>query len=308
MSPSPESSAARAAGASSSSCGATTWPAAGSSPRSRRGAAAVSSLYNETQQAVDRLIAALQAPLQPPPARGALASAGLSQVTLLSPDEGAALFLAGEEPGGTVTAGAVTLSLPAGTTVDVELRKPGFHAARVSVGAEAEQEIAPLVPETWWSAGVVMTADRLVGGGLTARRYLRPDRLYAGLEEYFYKPFPEDAERGRGFRNDLRAVLGAHLASGPATSGRIGVAAGIGFEVLNIAGDDPLLFDLYVNAATVGLELNTPRWLAFARLEARYSLPLGDEEWRGTWRTWSPPDSPDWDLPPLTIGLVRKIQ
>ncbi len=272
------------------------------SARSRGGL----SLYAETQQAVDRLVAALQAAAPLVAAGDARASTPMTRVTLLSPDEGAVAYLGGEEEAGTVVAGAVTVQLPLGTVLDVELRKPGYHTARVSAGAEEEQEVPALVPETWWSAGVLLTADRLLGGGITARRYLRPDRLYAGLEEYLYKPFPDD--RGRGLRNDLQVLLGAHLASSPGASGRVGVAAGIGVEVLNLAGDEPVLVDVYVNALSVGLELNTPRWLAFARVQAGYSLPLSDEEWAGTWRTWSPPDSPDWKLPPLTLGLVRKMR
>ncbi len=274
------------------------------SARSRGGL----SMYNETQRAVDRLILALAGPLQAALERGGSGSLAMSQVTLISPDEGAAVFLGGEEPAGTVTAGAVTFSLPSDAAAEVELRKPGYHTARIDVGPRMEQEVPALVPETWWSAGILVTADRLVGGGITARRYLRPDWLYAGLEDYFYRPFPEDRERGRGLRNDLRAVVGAHLASGPGTTGRVGVAAGVGVEVLNLLGDEPVLFDVYVNAATIGLEINTDHWLAFARVEARYSLPLGDEEWRGTWRTWSPPGSADWALPSLTMGLVRKMR
>ena len=60
--------------------------------------------------------------------------------------------------------------------------------------------------------------------------------------------------------------------------------------------------DPYLNVATVSAELDGPSWGAFARIEARYSLPVSDESWAGKWRTMQD------GIPPVTIGLMRKFR
>ncbi len=264
-------------------------------------------LYGATEAAADRLLAALKNPLPPPPELVERLQPGLAQITLLSPDEGAAVFLAGEEPAGTVTSGTVTLEAPAGTVLDIELRKPGFHSRRFAVGAQPEEVLPALAPQTRWSAGLLLTSDRLIGAGAAARRYLLPDRLFAGAEAYVYSP-PSDDERGPGFRADLRLLLGGHVPADALALVRFGLAAGVGVQVLNLVDSGPPHLDPYLNAASVGVELNMKDWTMFARAEARYSLGVADESWGGTWQSWSLPGLSGWSLPPLTAGIVRKIR
>ncbi len=264
-------------------------------------------LYGATEAAADRLVAALKNPPPPPPGRAERVQPGLTQITLLSPDEGAAVFLAGEEPAGKVSGGIVTLEAPAGTVLDIELRKPGFHSRRFTVGSQPEETLPALAPETRWSAGLLLTSDRLIGAGVTARRYLLPDRLFAGAETFVYSP-PSGDERGPGFRVDLRLLLGGHVPADALAPLRFGLAAGAGVQVLNLLDSGPPHLDPYLSAASVGLELSMKGWTAFARAEARYSLDVADQSWGGTWQSWSLPGLSGWSLPPLTAGLVRNIR
>ena len=264
-------------------------------------------LYSASEAAADRLVAALKAPPPPPLSPSEPVERqqpGLARITLLSPDEGAEVLLAGEEPAGTVTGGIVTIEAPAGSTLDIEVRKPGFHPRRLTVGAQPEERLPALTPETRWSAGLLLTSDRLVGAGIAARRYLRPDRLFAGAEAYVYSP-PSDDARGPGYRVDLRLLLGGHAPADPMALLRIGIASGLGVQVLNLLDSGPPVLDPYLSVASVGAEINLADWSAFARVEARYSLQVEDSSWGGKWQTWS---LSGWSLPPFTLGMVRKIR
>jgi hypothetical protein len=256
-------------------------------------------VYGAAQPAVERLVEAMRRPLPPVAMRGG-PDLATRLVTLVSPDEGATILLAGEEPAGSVVVGAVTFEAPARRPIDVEIRKPGYYTRRLTVSSESEQELPALVPQTAWAVGPLLALGGRTGLGIEVRRTLGPQQAYVGFEEIAYKASDDDP-RGPGYGMDTRIAFGGYLPPQPHAQTRIGFSSGIGVGTL-WPDNGATALDLYLNVITLAAEINGPWWQAYLRIQADYSLPVTDEKWAGEWRTMTH------GLPPISVGVLRKLR
>jgi len=128
---------------------ATTWPAVGSWPRCRAKPGGLA-LYSETQHGRGPADLCAAGAAAAPAERVPRGSVGTSQVTLLSPDEGAVAYVADDEPAGAVTRQAPSPCRARRTTLEVELRKTGLPRRTHHRGRAGGAGGPALLPETGW--------------------------------------------------------------------------------------------------------------------------------------------------------------
>ncbi len=223
-------------------------------------------------------------------------------LSLMSPDEGSDIFVAGRHVTTIIDGRGLLPSATADSVLFLESRKAGFHARsqriKVPGGGPAEARLEPMVPQTRWAGEAMYTSGQLVGVGLGARYYISPDKLYLSGDTYLYaqSTFSGDSTV---FHGDLRFLAGRYLFLGPYSPVRMGFAAGFGgiFSFSTDRGAGSAL-DVYVSPANLWIEWNRRRWSVYGRIEGKYAggsgfLPEGWLEVGG-------------GGPPMTIGVVYK--
>jgi hypothetical protein len=260
------------------------------------------SMYNLIARAVQDLLPQIRLigqPAFPLPAQA-------EQITLLSPNEGAEILLAGAQPVGAIEGGSLVLPpipFPVGSAITVEKRLAGYHPSRESLLIREPVQsfkLRPLRRQTRWATELNWTYGEVLGFGLAQRYYLKPDITYVAAEHYFY--LQHNFQGGLPvFHHDLRALFGAYLFTGPDSTLRLGVSAGVGLILSYFAfPGQGLLTDFYLNLINISLELNFPRFLVYVRPEARYALGIGPNLLGQGWLNVA--GGP----PPITMGVAWK--
>jgi hypothetical protein len=261
------------------------------------------SMYNLIDGAVKELLPQIrligQAPALPAPAQA-------EQITLISPDEGAEILLAGSQPVGAIEEGSLVLPpipFPLGSAITVEKRKPGYHPSRESLLIQEPVQsfkLRPLRRQARWATELNWTFGQVLGFGLAQRYYLKPDITFIAAEHYFY--LQHNFAGGLPvFHHDLRALFGVYVFTGPDSVLRLGMSTGVGFILTYFAIPDQGAFtDFYLNLVNVSLELNFPRFLVHLRSEGRYALGIGKDLLGRGWLNVA--NGP----PPISLGVVWK--
>ena len=226
----------------------------------------------------------------------------VTMLNLLSPDEGAEVLVAGRQVTTIREGRGVVATVTADPDVEVETRKPGFHARaqRVSVSSSdpAGARLRPMAAETRWAAEALYTSGQLVGVGLGGRYYITPDRLFLSGDTYIYVQtgFSGDSPV---FHDDLRFLAGRYLFLGPYSPVRVGFAAGFGGIITVPSNRDAGGgLDLYLSPANLWVEWNRRQWSLFGRLEGKYAV--GTDFLARGWLEVGEGG------PPVTLGVVYK--
>jgi hypothetical protein len=229
----------------------------------------------------------------------------LARVELLSEDEGAEIFYGGESLAGTIVSGRLEVVSAKGRSLILEIRKDGFHTARVELELGDEQRqshrLPPLIKATTWASEVSYTAGQMLGLGMGVRYYFIPDTMFVGLRDYLYIQHEFDGQSHPLLHNDTQLVVGSYLLFGPESRFRLGISTGFGVIVTGFSAPDlPTYTDFYFNAMNGWLEINLSDWAIFLQVEGKFGMDIGDNLLAGQWYLV------DESIPPLTLGVVKK--
>jgi hypothetical protein len=259
------------------------------------------SMYNLIARAVQDLLPQIRLIGQPfeLPAQA-------ERITLLSPNEGAQILLAGTQPVGAIEGGSLVLPpipFPLGSAITVEKRLAGYHPSRESLLIREPVQafrLRPLRRQARWATELNWTYGQVLGFGLAQRYYLKPDITFVSAEHYFY--LQHNFQGGLPvFHHDLRALFGAYLFTGPDSVLRLALSTGAGLIVsyFSIPGQG-IFTDFYLNLINISLELNFPRFLVYVRPEGRFALGIGPNLLGQGWLSIAGGPSP------ITLGVAWK--
>ncbi len=235
------------------------------------------SMYNLIDSAVARMLPQIRFFSSP---QDAVEVPLVREVTLLSADEGAEVYLGGQQFVGRIREGRLTLPampLRVGSSVTVEKRKQGYYTASQDVrlrSPRVEARLRPLKKVSRWGTAATWSLGQAMGFGLAQRYYLNPDRLFLAAEHYFYLQHDFLPTSAPVFHNDLRLLVGGYPFSPVQAPLRISFSTGLGAILTYFWVPQPAYLDLYWNVVNLTLELNVGQWVFFARQEARYALGL----------------------------------
>jgi hypothetical protein len=263
------------------------------------------SLYNLISQSIVRMRPKVVEGLKPLPPVERLTDPRLTEVELLSADEGAEVYLNGEELLGTVEEGRLGIYSIKGTDLHLELKKGGFHPRREVVHLEEkikhEHKLTKLVRETRWASEILYTSGQMLGLGFGLRYYFLPDELFVSLEDYLYVQHAFRSQSQPILHNDIRLLAGRYLFLSPYYLFRFGVSTGLGVIITGFSVPDiPVCTDFYINAINGWVELNFPDWILYFRVEAKYGVDVGENLLGGRWHLVGG------CVPPMTLGAVKK--
>ena len=232
----------------------------------------------------------------------------LAEVILLSQDEGAEVYWAGEARAGSIVDGSLKLQAVQGTELVVESRKEGYHPRTQRFELTPEQsgfarlELKPLARESTWGSEFTHTVGQALGLGFGLRYYLKPDSLFLTAEDYFFLQKALGTSASPVFHNDLRVLLGRYVFLPPTAWFRLGISTGLGAVLSGDTMPETRLYtDFYLDFVNWWLEVNARTWIFFVRLEGRYMLGVGNNLLPAGWQ------SLPWGLP-ISMGFVRKWQ
>jgi hypothetical protein len=264
-------------------------------------------LNNRINEAIDQLTPQLELFLQPAQEKPQDISPFVLEVTLLSPDEGMEVSIAGVEAGGRIQDGRLTLPFipyPVGTKLLIRKTKAGYHEAEETVALtqpRMEAALRPLVPQTRYTLNATWTTGQLLGLGIGMRYYLKPDYRFLGVENYSYLQRNPNPGSVSVPHNDLGVSFGQYLFFRHDSPIRFGLATGLGLIVSTLSSPDPAWYtDFYLTLVSPWVEWNYRSWLVYLRADARYVLDVGPNLIGGDWF------SIDRLGPPLTLGVARK--
>ena len=222
------------------------------------------------------------------------------QVTLLSKDEGAEIYLAGERSLGRTEGGRLSFVSKAGTRLILTARKPGRYEARIEtrLKKDTKLKLPPLQPVLPLELELEYSAFQFLGLGAAYRRYLEPGWRFWRLEDYLYLQYPFTYPRATPIpHNDLELQVGSYLFIPPGSRLRFGVAAGLGF-IYTLAGSPPGYADAYLNPLDAWFELNLRNWALYYKVETKYFLGLfPDLNGTGYMEIYGPT---------LSLGVIRR--
>jgi hypothetical protein len=264
-------------------------------------------LNNRINEAIDQLTPQLERFLQPAQDKPQDISPFVLEVTLLSPDEGMEISIAGVEAGGRIRDGRLTLPFipyPVGSKLLIRKTKAGYHDAEETVALtkpRTEAALRPLVPQTRYTLNATWTTGQLLGLGIGMRYYLKPDDRFLGVENYSYLQRNPNPGSVSVPHNDLGVCFGQYLFFRPDSPIRFGLAAGLGLIVTTLSSPDTSWHtDFYLTLASPWVEWNYRSWLVYLRADARYVLDIGPNLIGGDWF------AARGSGPPLTLGVARK--
>ncbi len=251
----------------------------------------------------------------------------LREVILLSDDENAEVYWAGEASAGRIIDGSLRLTTVKDSQLVIETRKDGYHPREETIdlveqrkkpgrkesisedestASESEElafELKPLMKEAQWGVEFLYTAGQALGLGFGLRYYLHPDELFLSGEDYFFLQTAFIGGSSPVFHNDLRVLLGKYIFVPPAARIRIGISTGAGVILTSFAIPGmPFYTDFYLNAVNLWVEWNARNWIFYLRQEHRYMLGLFNNLLGRKWHSDLP-----WGVP-ITFGMVKKWQ
>jgi len=189
---------------------------------------------------------------------------------ILSPDEGAEVYMGGESAITAVRDGRAKIEgypLIAGVPVPVEIRKPGYRSQRVyfeKIAEGAELPFPPLEPElrSAWNFSL-STASHFtdgIGAGVGFRFFPYPDWIFIGLEQHLYGEVS-------GFSSQTGLIAGTYIVLPPELSFRMGLITGLKLLV-NFGEEDPL--DGVLNFFSLFIEYRLKRITPYLQGELNY--------------------------------------
>lgn len=206
------------------------------------------------------------------------------QVTFLSDDEGALVYLGPNKRAGTIQNGKLVVEVPGKTSLEVEVRKPGYRINREYVELQdqsVEIRLRSLVKNTRFGFELFSTSSQLLGLGTGFRLYVVPDFVLVRVDNYLYFSTSSDsADSPSAFHEDLRLQIGSYLFTPPNRRLRFGISTGIGIilSFLRESGSQPSsssYFDCYWDLINLWLDFNWDKWAVFCRVETKYALGTG---------------------------------
>jgi hypothetical protein len=208
----------------------------------------------------------------------------VKEVTLFSQDEGADIYIAGEQRVGRIQQGVLTLPyfpLAVGSTIRIEKRKEGYYTATEDLeisSPQVEVTLRPLTRKTRWATELTWSTKQLLGFGLAQRWYPVTDLLFLAFEHYFYIQHDLTATGRAVLHNDLELLVGGYPFSRVDARFRVGLSTGLGMIVTYFSlPEQPVYTDFYINVINLWLEWNWSRWTTYLRSEALYGLGIGQD-------------------------------
>ena len=202
------------------------------------------------------------------------------QVTFLSENEGAEVYLAGQKYIGEIREGKLAFTAKANTRLILEVRKPGFHDSHHELSLKEEDEelkLPSLMPLARSGLELEYTSFQFLGAGAAYRRYLIPDKLYLRVEDYLYLSYPFINPGAKPvFHNDLEFQIGTYIFTPPASLFRFGLTTGVGLILTKMVVPTPLFMDLYWNILDFSLELNFKKLVFYLKTEVKYTIGIGN--------------------------------
>ncbi len=286
------------------------------------------SYYNLLHERLGVLVRSAEAFTGPPRIEAiAVAEArGLGTITFRSEQDGVEVLLAGEKSLGTISDGKLEASvglLSTGSTLDLELRKDGFHTLATAATAIPEIRLPTLLPAHRFTVDLAWNSGLPIGVNGTFNWFPVPDWVFvggiAGLSAQF----------GDWGATDEHAVL--HLDAG-ARAGvyllpmkpqikvfgatlkipfRIGFVAGFGaMPSFSLAPAHPWWLDWYILAPMPFIEFGTKDTVITLRMDQRYSLGLPGGAIDRGWIMRLVPDENESDgireVVPIVLGVTFK--
>jgi hypothetical protein len=206
----------------------------------------------------------------------------VKEITLLSPDENAEVYLAGEQLVGQIQQGVLTLPyfpLAVGSTIRVEKRKEGYYTSTEDLQIDrpsVEITLRPMARKTRWATELNWTTKQLVGFGLAQRWYPMPDILFLAFEHYFFLQTNFTEGSRAVLHNDFELLVGGYPFSRVDARFRVAFSTGFGMILTYFSlPDQPVYTDFYFNIINVALEWNWSRWMTYLRSDALYGLGIG---------------------------------
>jgi hypothetical protein len=205
-------------------------------------------------------------------------------VTLLSPDEGAEIILAGQKPVGRIESGRLSFSGKAGTSLLLQIRKPGYYEKQVEIrlkDADTRIRLTGLQPIARSGLELEYSFPQLFGLGAAYRRLIFSGRMFLRAENYLYAQYPANLLNLRSLpvtHNDLRLLCGGYVLTPASSNFKVGLAFGAGGILTKMIRplDSPVYLDLYINTLVSWMEYRFQRLTFFYRMEDRYALGLAD--------------------------------
>lgn len=263
-------------------------------------------LFNSVNDAINELRPVLEDYMQHP-YEYVQPQGRVERIHVTSNQEQIQVFFAGKEVGSTAQGELLVPYSPfrIGTSVRMELRKPGYHS-QISVVQLDDAEVDLQLPELWQKSRMALqaywTLGMARGAGLALDIYTEPDqsffRIYTHLHDNTYHELEKVSP---SFNYDFGLLYGSYIIFPPESFVRLSVGFGVG--VYRTTFDNPNLgdfADVYLNLGAPTLELNLKPIQFFARVDLKYALGIGDNllgrVWIQTVR----------DLPNISMGVQLK--
>jgi len=262
-------------------------------------------LYNLISSAVVTMQPKVEEGMNPLPAAERLSDPRLTEVELLSADEGAEVYLNGEKLVGSIKEGHLNIYSIKGTDLYIELRQEGFHSGQevIHLGEEIrhEHKMRKMIRKTRWASEILYTSGQMLGLGFALRYYFLPDELFLSLEDYIYVQHSFEAQSQPILHNDIRLLAGRYLFLDAHSPFRFGVSLGFGVILTGFSVPEiPVFTDLYINVLNGWVEWNLDNWILYLRVEGKYGIEAGENLLGGRWHLVGDV------LPPMTLGVVKK--
>ncbi len=200
------------------------------------------------------------------------------QVTLLSRDEGAEVYLAGDKYIGNIENGKLSFSAKADTRLILVIRKPGYHEASREFklkDTDKELKLPSLNPVTHMAVEVEYSSFQFLGAGAAYRFYLVPDKYFLRADNYFYMQYPFLPGASPVVHNDIQAQIGAYVFLPPYSRVRIGIAGGVGVILTSLTKPLSLYTDFYFSPLNYWIEFKVWKWVLFYKHEIKYAVGIG---------------------------------
>jgi hypothetical protein len=234
--------------------------------------------------------------------RLSLEGPGPASVVLVSPDEGMAVRVSGDQYIGLVHNGKVTFpaeSIAPGTKVHLQKSKQGFHPAEQTVTLTPGKEIPlkPLVREHRTELEIDSTLGQLLGLGAAFRAYPAPDWFFVSVGSYLWVQPPANPAPRAVLHADTYLGIGGYLFLNPDAPVRLGVSTGAGFILSFLSTPGlPIFTDLYLDVFNWWIEARLFGTTFFVRQELKYAIGAGASLLGQGWMMRG--------FPPTTLGVV----
>jgi hypothetical protein len=230
------------------------------------------------------------------------------QITLLSNDEGAQVYLGPVQRLGTIENGKLVIEVSANTHLTIETTKQGYYTNREYFEVKnqsAEIHLRTLLRKTRFGFELFSTSSQLLGIGAGFRLYVVPDYIMFKADDYIYFSIGSGGDDSpSAFHNDFRIQFGSYLFTPPGRFVRFGVATGIGI-ILSALGEsntqsrNSTFYDFYWDIVALWIDFNWRKGALFFEVETKYALGLGGSLLEPGFLTEYGPQ--------FTVGWLRKF-